>query len=214
MAIPDNIYKLEVTGHWEYQGGPVPVVRWPFALTWWVRSTEVTDDPARLAQYANEFAIWLIKGQAGVEFVSDGTVVTKQRGIRLASEAFGEDLAPLAATLTAFRAVPPQVALLVIGRTNVLGRQTRKWIPCISSGFLEGDQPRWNVSVGGAGSLREWAWDGLTPKNAGPGVTLTPVVWDPVAEEASDIMQVRLQAWPRTIRRRSLRAPDEWLTMP
>ncbi len=212
--IPANLYKVELTGKWEDASGPVGIKLFEWALTWHVESTEVTDDETRLRLMAVTWREYFLQTTQPSSFLASGTVCERARCIRMASERFGESVSDVRPQNPApLRVLPAQVALLVIGRTQSLGRQTRKWLPCLTFGHMEFNRPVWNL-LPGPGSLNEWATGMLLPKPVA-FETMTPVVWDEQDEIARPITGILIARTPRTIRRRSLRGtPGPMVTWP
>ena len=218
MAIPDGLFRLSWSGFYEDRIGHPGEHLWEWALVWHVLQDPLlgTDDDYEgihlaFVQWARNSAVpaiagfmsqWTVIETAQVDHLADGMGWVESP---VADGEIGENLrAP----------VSPQSAILVIGQTQKLGRQTRKWLPCIDSSQL-GERvglpnapgpPIWTRP-----ELLDWAARSLSPRlNPLTLADITPVVYDPVGEVAEPITRIRVQRWPRTIRRRTNDASPLW----
>lgn len=206
MAIPLGLYKIEMVGRWEYaQPIPLPLkTLFKWAMTLYVEFPFQVDDPILLGAFADALRDHFLGVGMATKHPSQGTVVESMYVVRPSN---GYDFLDNTETVIGGAPiqppVPAQCAVLAVGRTAAMGRQTRKWIPCVSSGLLYTDRPEWNL-LAGPDSLRQWATDFLLPYDVF-GFPMTPVVWDAENEIARPIVEVLLSPMPRTVRRRSLR---------
>ena len=218
MAIPDALFRLSWSGFY-HDPTALPVVPlWRWALVWHFLQEPLagTDDDFEgihlaMLGWSNESTMPFSNG-----YMSQGTVIETATVDHLA-DGMGWVESPVATAPTGNtlrNPVSPQSAILIIGQTIELGRQTRKWLPCIDSSYL-GDRVVGGVHLGVPLWTYEptllWASDCLSPKlNLITGAELTPVVWDAAGERAEPITRIRVQRWPRTIRRRTNEAEPLW----
>lgn len=97
--------------------------------------------------------------------------------------------------------LPPQCAVLVIGRSKEIGHQVRRWLPTMTVNQLN------DFGLIDEGFLDEWPRRHLIPSAAG-GRTITPIIWNATTEIVRPIESIVGSTEWRTIRARSTRNRD------
>lgn len=97
--------------------------------------------------------------------------------------------------------LPPQCAVLVIGRSKEIGHQVRRWLPTMTVDQLS------DFGLIDAGFLDDWPRRHLLQAFAG-GRTITPVIWNATTEVVRSIESIVGSTEWRTIRARSTRNRD------
>lgn len=219
MAIPELLYKIEVT--FSFRVGQ-DMFGEPFDFSasnvWFAMASATLDTPNGTENCAEAFRNRLAQQGVQQEFACFGEWVYATRwacrdvAFTHGSVHQGEEVVgPWAQAGT----LPPQTALLVFGRTDRVGTQTRKWLPFPARDLLGTRRPKF-FDDGARADLSQWAWDQLRPLTFFTGLgqqrVMTPVCWDPVVEEVLEIRSIHYHAWPRTIRRRVLDTEDALIT--
>jgi len=195
VAIPGNLFRVWVE---TVRENPTQVITWSTNVSvWYVLCTDAGADPRDIAA---AYAVHYELGGAAA-YLAGGWRVSRFGGKNVA--AGGADVIQINPSLPGSgptAALPPQCAVLVLGRTFNVRRQTRKWVPLGHTGWLEGE----SGYVDSTNLARNDWWKGFLTSKAGAGFTIEPVVWDPATETLSDIEEVVIMKSFRTIRRRSL----------
>lgn len=101
---------------------------------------------------------------------------------------------------------PMQAAVMVIGRTNGIRRQVRRWLPGFASSSID-DEGRPQIGPDWPG-ITAWAKAHLEP-NIGQAFFWTPVCWDADDETVREINGYACSIEWRTQRRRSLQGASD-----
>ena len=104
--------------------------------------------------------------------------------------------------------VSPQVALLTWAKTNVLGVESRLYLPGQTRDSLEQDPQRWKTTVYSSRISALWSTAVVA------GTTIKPVIWSPMRDEVFPITEAKYTRWPRTQRRRGLSLREFEITLP
>lgn len=195
MAIPDNLFRVFVETK---RQNAAQTVTWARNVNvWYCLSTDKDKDPRDVA------ALWAVHYELGgaAGYFATGWRVTQYGGRNVS--AGGPDVVQNVTGPSGggpATALPPQVAVLVLGRTFAVRRQTRKWVPMGHDGWKDGET---GEVVSTDLPRNDW-WKGFLTQKVGAGFNVEPVVWDPSTETLSDIEEVVMMKSFRTIRRRSL----------
>lgn len=222
MPIPANLWRFAITGgHAEDPDEFFSPLLWEWTLVW---HCQLTPDDA-FGFNGEQTAVHLRDrlGNVGVQpqFRPFGRhqVVRRTDRAKVDGSFSGSTLENF--ILNPGNNVPsaaPQTALLVVGRTNALGTQTRKWISGLRRDLLGDPVPRW-FAPGAAQQLVAWAWQQLQDFQfvdviTGNPVEVEHVCWDEVNEVTHPVTKILMQSWPRTQRRRSNAADPIWFEAP
>lgn len=218
MAVPFTLHRISISGDWRSVNSGFTEPLWEWALIWYVTTDNQLFSANRRLAAARTWRDWYanIGAQFGNKPVADGTFVTKWDCLRVSSGAYSVETGNFGAgSGSGHPVVPPQNALLTFGNGDALGRQTRKWIPNLRVDMMRTDEPKWSNVMPGGGILFDWAKEALQPRQVvgipDPQTIMQPVVWDPDAEIATPVVDIKCAQWPRTQRRRVLSAAREFI---
>jgi len=215
VAIPHTIQFVFLEGVFRDPTDEEETDLWPWALTYHVRIDANTGgeiDPAKLELLAT--AKMNNVGSGGLfTGMGSGMVCTRRGAVNLLTETAVEIVEDVQMQIAPNQAIcAPQTSLFILGRTDSLSHQTRKWMPGIQRSFLQDDVPKWKLTgFPPSANLRQWCAQQLQEQNYfGVGLG-EDIVWDPVNETVRRIREIVVQEWPRTIRARVNSAKPEWV---
>lgn len=201
MAIPDNLFRVWIEV--KRQNPSQTVTYWESVSVWYVLASDAGADPLDVAApFATHYNQGIVNN-----WVVDRTAVTRYGGRNVA--AGGVDTVQNTGNLPGAGiplAMPPQCAVLVLGRSFAVRRQTRKWIPAAPYNWVDNET---GFVLDTNAPLVGW-WKGFLTQKVNGGLTIEPVVWDAENEILHDINSIAVMRGWRTIRRRSLAETGEF----
>lgn len=221
MAIPAGLNRVWVEGVYRDPDDPNEVDLWSWAQVFHVDVTSTNPNfPEPLDMQGLGNGKMNLYASGGLfSGLSKGMICTSRGAVNLLTEVSGEIVEDVdLQVIPNLACCSPQSSILLIGRTQTLGRQTRKWVPGIRRDALEDLVPKWKVPPDGFGdNLVNWLANLLRPRiyDAPPHVMIgEDVVWDAADEVMREIVEVRMQVWPRTIRQRTNDALSDSVIVP
>jgi len=211
MAAPARLYRISITGDWRWLPFDPEDREWDWVLVWWVQTNVQTFDPTEMLSMALTWSDWMEQPASPPpgKPIAHGTHVTQLTAqYPRFNIGFDLDVDQHIGAGSVSDVVPPQVSFLVLGRSETIGKQTRKWIPCCRREFMAPVIPKWSPAGPNHDVLFNWGKEALQPRPVVgfPGITMTPVIYDEANEVIHSIREVVCATWPRTQRRRVLSA--------
>jgi len=201
MAAPSNLYQVFARG----VGGsdPAEEPRWEWTTT---HHLTIEPDDVDLAATAIILRAWWL-GRVAFQSFGVGTTwaantwLTSFKIVKV-SAGTTDEIPPFTIAcgvgLAAPDSVCPQVALLTWAQTEVIGIESRLYLPGQTRDSLELDPQRWKTAVYTARLAALWG-----PTVVG-GKTCTPVIYSPDLDTVFPVTRAKYTRWPRTQRRRGL----------
>lgn len=201
MPIPDELFRTFVEVHVTENPGGAVLSEW--VLVHYSLATNPLADPADVAA---PFAAWVNAGING-GILSPANAVVKYGGRNV--NAGGPDVEIVTGNISlagATSLLPPQVAVLVLGRALAARHQTRKWIGGGRQNWIDGAT---GLVVSNNAGLTNWWKDSLTQKING-ALVVQPVIFDEFRSEVHEVQDISVMKGFRTQRRRSLKEEGQF----
>lgn len=207
MAIPANLWLVSTRLTYR-MGGPADPDHDEVRTTVWVTYHVATNPAGPGGAVADDLSLWqnILWSDPGaplslfcvLEDVTTLHMQTETEAVDDWSQNIGNTVA---------KPLPPQCAMLVVGRAKEIGHQCRRWLPCLSIESMDAD------GLIPQGTLDGWGRAHFLPVTIGT-TEITPVIWDATNEVVRQVDSLRGSREYRTIRGRALRTSDAIVDLP
>lgn len=218
MAIPTDLNRIALSGVYRDPSGTNPGDIWEWAQVFWVQGDVETGGIPDVVKL-KEIAQWKLSlYQSGGLFSPCGAGVFNTKSVALNVASGTQWIDEQDTELNPITTIPPLpvgVSAFLFGRSNVLGRQTRKWVPGIRADLWLGQEQFWDTGETALGAaFFTWASTLLADAILPTVGQISDVVWDPKTETMRQITQVFLEKYPRTKGSRQLAGKELALQLP